>query len=178
MDEELLQAATSKLEFRDIVLHTCKLDRSADLDPLLYPALVRQRAEHEVVTDRLYFADADHEEVEILRNYIRFLISAFEKPAEDEPSGSVDDTLLFSIEAEYNVEDKGVIRNILESLTGMKREDQIESLVCIGRDDHGFESVFNTETFIQKISITQRKTDQGLFDPQAVKGALLLELGR
>jgi len=104
MDEELLQAATSKLEFRDIVLHTCKLDRSPDLDPLLYPALVRQRAEHEVVTDRLYFADADDEEVEILRNYIRFLISAFEKPAEDEPSDSVDDTLLFSIEAEYRVD--------------------------------------------------------------------------
>jgi hypothetical protein len=95
MDEELLQAAISKLEFRDIVLHTCKLDRPAQLDPVLYPTFVQQKAEHEVVTDRLFFADADDEEVEILQNYIRFLISAFVESAEDEDPGSVGDTPLF-----------------------------------------------------------------------------------
>lgn len=104
MDEALIQSAIDKLEFRDIVLHTCKLERDPDQDPILYPNFVRQQNQHEVITDRLFFIDDDEEEVEILRNYIRFVVSGFEQSTQGEEQDLDEGKSLFSIQAEFRVD--------------------------------------------------------------------------
>lgn len=104
MDEALIQNAIKKLEFRDIVLHTSRLERDKDQEPILYPTSIRQTAEHEVVTDRLFFLDADEDEVEILRTYIRFLTSGFKVSADNGEETRTEASPLFSIEAEYRVD--------------------------------------------------------------------------
>ena len=60
----------------------------------------------------------------------------------------------------------------------VKREaGEFEDIVVVGVDDHGFEEVFNFQTAISSVDINVIKDDNGRFEPEAVKAALIVQLG-
>lgn len=71
-------------------------------------------------------------------------------------------------------------RQFIESLKKMvnwKNTGEADSLLCIGRDDKNFETVFNADSFIQKVIVETTKDEQGLYDPTIVKQALIRKIG-
>lgn len=64
----------------------------------------------------------------------------------------------------------------LKNLYDMKKTNEIDSLICVGRDDKNFESVFNADSFTQKITVEAKKDKEGLYDPTEVKHALMYKI--
>ncbi len=58
-----------------------------------------------------------------------------------------------------------------------KNNCEADSLICIGRDDKRLETIFNADSFIQKVSVEVAKDAQGLYDPSIVKQALISKIG-
>ncbi len=54
-----------------------------------------------------------------------------------------------------------------------KQESEVKSLTCIGEDDQNFESVFNVDTFTQKVIVEVAKDEDGFHDPNEVKQKLI-----
>ena len=98
IDNATVRGASSKLELRDIALHTCSLTRDKTVDPNLYPFSVRAKSDVQVAVDQLLFTDEESDEIPILRAYVRFSVAAFKK--EDKSSKRQ----LFKIRAEYRVD--------------------------------------------------------------------------
>ena len=65
----------------------------------------------------------------------------------------------------------------LKKMVGWKNSCEADSLLCVGRDDRNFETVFNADSFIQKVSVEAAKDDQGLYEPTIVKQALIRKIG-
>jgi hypothetical protein len=82
----------------------------------------------------------------------------------------------FSIEATYSVRMASSLRRQILRLSGYKAENQIKSLSVIGKDEKGFESVFNSNNFIKKISLSIGKDNQHLFPCDDVKDKILQKL--
>ena len=84
----------------------------------------------------------------------------------------------FTLEANFsNVDLTDTFVRCLKKMVGWKNNCEAESLVCIGRDDKNFEVVFNADSFIQKINVEADKDDQGLYEPDIVKRALIRKIG-
>jgi hypothetical protein len=84
----------------------------------------------------------------------------------------------FTIEAGYNRRKNFDIVERLKKFQQIKNDGCIRSLVCIGRDDKGFETIFNTDTFSQKIEINVSQNDEKLFDESEVKDKLIEEIAQ
>lgn len=82
----------------------------------------------------------------------------------------------FTIEAKYHTPMKEALKRELLRLNGYQNKNDIRTLVCIGKDERGFETVFNTNSFISKISFPLQKDDQLLFPPDMVKAQTVLKL--
>ena len=80
----------------------------------------------------------------------------------------------FTIIAEYK-ENAGFI-DFLRKIFVEKRENKIDSLIICGRDERGFETFYNVETFLQKIKISCKKDSNGNFIDDEVCDALLKEI--
>jgi hypothetical protein len=83
----------------------------------------------------------------------------------------------FSLEAKFS--NASLTQDFIEKLkkmVGWKNNAEMDSLVCVGRDDHNFETVFNGDSFTQKIFVSAGKDDQGMYDPEVVKQTLISEL--
>lgn len=93
-------------------------------------------------------------------------VFAFEEPEE------------FSIEADYNLSITEGIKQQLRKFNILRTDNEIKSLVCIGRDEKGIESIFNTDSFIQKYSIEVEKNEEDIFEVESVKNSLILELSK
>ena len=65
---------------------------------------------------------------------------------------------------------------ILKTLVSWKTNAEADSLLCIGRDDKNLETIYNTESLIQKISVKVDTDDQGLYRPEEIKHALIKEI--
>ena len=75
------------------------------VDPALYPPTVRQRMEVQVRADRVTFADADADDISILRATVSFRIFALSTaPASDKREEMVLEAPLFQLSAAYRVE--------------------------------------------------------------------------
>lgn len=61
----------------------------------------------------------------------------------------------------------------LKQMVGWKNKCEADSLLCVGRDDKNFETIFNADSFIQKTSVDVSKDEQGLYDSTMVKQALI-----
>lgn len=82
----------------------------------------------------------------------------------------------FSIEAKYRTSMKEALNRELLRLANYQNQNDIKTLVCIGKDERGFERVFNTNSFISKISFPTQKDDQLLFPPEEVKAQTIIKL--
>ena len=54
---------------------------------------------------------------------------------------------------------------------------EAESLMCIGRDDKNIETIFNAESFVQKIEVQAQKDSQGMYDSELILDALMKKVG-
>lgn len=57
-----------------------------------------------------------------------------------------------------------------------KSRGEIDSLICIGRDEKGIEAVFNLDNFTNKISIDLYKDDMGMYDHEEVRKSIINKL--
>lgn len=57
-----------------------------------------------------------------------------------------------------------------------KEKQQIDKMICIGKDDNGFEKIFNLDTYFKRIQITTIKNENEMYDPKIIKDSLLKEL--
>ena len=99
MDAKAVRRAQDKLELRDIALHTSSLERSLDVEPLLYPTRVHQKSEVKVSVDRVSFVDDEDDTVRILRAYVQLLLYALDRADKNKKSQE-----LFSVKGEYRVD--------------------------------------------------------------------------
>ena len=99
MDAQAVRRAQAKLVLRDIALHTSSLERSLDVEPLLYPTRIRQKSEVKVSVDRVSFVDDGDDTVRILRAYVQFLVVALAKDDNGQKTQE-----LFSIKGVYRVD--------------------------------------------------------------------------
>jgi hypothetical protein len=71
----------------------------------------------------------------------------------------------------------GTIRDALRDWKVRRDAGEFEDIVVVGVDDHGFEEVFNFQTTISSVEANVVKDDNGRYDPDAVKVALINQLG-
>lgn len=83
---------------------------------------------------------------------------------------------IFSIEAKYHTPMKDALKREIIRLAGYQGAGDLKTLVCIGKDEKGFDTVFNTNNFINKISIPLQKDNQSLFPPEEVKEQAVMKL--
>lgn len=84
----------------------------------------------------------------------------------------------FTIEAkikDYNFDPKKCL-SFLMFWKSKKEEQQIDKMICRGKDDKGFEKIFNLDTFLKRIQITTIKNENEMYDPKIIKDSLLREL--
>lgn len=59
------------------------------------------------------------------------------------------------------------------NLIDKKDNSEIQSLVCIGKDDNGIESIFDINSFTQTRALNLKKDNAGMFEPDTVKQNLI-----
>ena len=64
-------------------------------------------------------------------------------------------------------------KTMFPNLLSRKENNEIESLVCIGKDDNNVEAIFDISSFTQTIPLNLRKDELGRYDPHLVQQNLL-----
>ncbi|MBQ8785342.1 MAG: hypothetical protein IJZ59_04790 [Alphaproteobacteria bacterium] len=80
----------------------------------------------------------------------------------------------FSIEAKYH---RPLSQKIKNAINGLRNDEGIDKVIIRGLDDQGFDKIFNSGTFVQKISFTLDKNENGLWSDIEVKAKILEKLG-
>lgn len=57
-----------------------------------------------------------------------------------------------------------------------KENQQIDKMICIGKDDKGVEQIFNLDTYLKRIKLPVIKDESEMYNPQIIKNALLEKL--
>ncbi|EAK0297746.1 hypothetical protein XJ97_01545 [Campylobacter upsaliensis] len=57
-----------------------------------------------------------------------------------------------------------------------KEKQEIDKMICIGKDDKGIEKIFNLDTYLKKIQIVATKNENEMYNPQVIKENLLEKL--
>lgn len=85
---------------------------------------------------------------------------------------------LFSIEAIYKTPLSIKMKNTISFLRKQKECGGLKKIIIQGRDDQGFEKVFNEGSFIKKICIeySEEEENTGMIDEDEIKNALLKRL--
>lgn len=81
------------------------------------------------------------------------------------------------VKLDYGNTPIGTIRDAMRDWKVKREAGEFEDIVVVGVDDHGFEEVFNFQTAISSVDINVIKDDNGRFEPEAVKAALIVQLG-
>ncbi len=82
----------------------------------------------------------------------------------------------FSIEARWERPMSDRLKDTLRGFAQHQKDGDIKTLVCIGKDDRGLSTVFNTNSFIKKIDIPIQRDEQSLFPPDVVENQIILKL--
>ncbi len=83
----------------------------------------------------------------------------------------------FSLEATFkNQRPTDVFKRQLKKMVQWKDSYEADSLLCVGLDDQNFETIFNADSFIQKISMAAVKDSQGMYDPEEIKRGLISKI--
>ena len=80
----------------------------------------------------------------------------------------------FYVEAKYGSPLTQKIKNVF---TCLKKDEGVNKIIIRGLDDQGFEKIFNSGTFVQKVPISLKKNQNGLWNDIKVKNELLKKLG-
>lgn len=80
----------------------------------------------------------------------------------------------FYIEAKYHRPINVAMKNVIK---GLNEDKGIDRIIIRGLDDQGFEKIFNSGTFVQKVSFSLDKNENGLWSGVVVKANLLDKLG-
>ena len=81
------------------------------------------------------------------------------------------------VKLDYGDTPIGAIRDAMRDWKVKREAGEFEDVVVVGVDDRGIEEVFNFQTTISSIEANVIKDDNGRFDPEAVKAALINQLG-
>lgn len=80
----------------------------------------------------------------------------------------------FKLDLNYSGRKKtDIFINFFNDLTNRKKNLEIDSLVCIGKDDEDMESIFDINSFTQSIPLKTKKQKNGLYNDDKVKKDLL-----
>ena len=84
----------------------------------------------------------------------------------------------FSIEAIYKKSLDSKIKNVISCLRKQKSQGKLKKIIIQGKDDQGFEKIFNEGTFVNKINIDYSSDgdDAGMIDEELIKNSLLRKL--
>lgn len=77
----------------------------------------------------------------------------------------------FTLNAKYSKNSN--IIDFIKKLMKSKTDSELNELVIRGVDNNNFEFVFNVDSFVQQISVTFEKNQNGKFDAELIKLALL-----
>ncbi|MCR6570947.1 hypothetical protein [Campylobacter insulaenigrae] len=83
----------------------------------------------------------------------------------------------FKLETGNNgIFDKKKILTFLNLMKNKKTNQEITKIKCVGKDDGGFEKIFNFETYLSKKPINALQDENAMYNPENVKNALLAKL--
>lgn len=87
------------------------------------------------------------------------------------------DKFCFKFETKNNsIFNRNKILEFLNLMKDKRANQEITKLKCVGKDDSGFEKIFNLETYLNKKLICASKDENAMYNPEAIKNALLVEL--
>lgn len=81
------------------------------------------------------------------------------------------------VKLDYGNTPIGGIRNAMRDWKIKREAGEFEDVVVVGVDDCGIEAIFNFQTTISSVELNVIKDDNGRFEPDAVKAALINQLG-
>lgn len=81
------------------------------------------------------------------------------------------------VKLDYGDTPIGTIRDAMRDWKVKRESGEFEDVVVVGVDDRGIEEVFNFQTAISSVELNVIKDDNGRFEPDAVKAALINQLG-
>jgi len=84
----------------------------------------------------------------------------------------------FEISASYGMRVEDRVKKIFRDFHNETKQGTVQKFICIGKNEEGIETVFNTENFTQKIVIYLYKQENGLFKPEEVKTEILQQLNK
>lgn len=84
----------------------------------------------------------------------------------------------FSIEAIYKKSLDSKIKNVISCLRQQKSQGKLKKIIIQGKDDQGFEKIFNEGTFVNKINVdySSDEDNTGMIDEELIKNSLLRKL--
>lgn len=74
------------------------------------------------------------------------------------------------------IDKTNIFEQMLKGWRNRFQECQIDKLICVGYDENDMEVVFNTESFMHKIEVKQKKNSKGMFEQISVRDALLAQV--
>ncbi len=87
------------------------------------------------------------------------------------------DKFCFKLETKNkSIFNKDKTLKFLNLMKEKKQNQEITKIKCVGKDDSGFEKIFNLETYLNKKSIDASQDENAMYDPENVKTALLVKL--
>ena len=84
----------------------------------------------------------------------------------------------FFISADYGVSISDRIINQFRFFNSEHKEGKIRKFICVGKNEHGLETVFNTDNFTQKITAKVKKQENGLYDVSEVRDEIIAQLDK
>ena len=81
------------------------------------------------------------------------------------------------VKLDYGDTPIGTIRDAMRDWKVKREAGEFDDIMVVGTDDCGIEEIFNFQTTISSVELKVIKDDNGRFEPEAVKAALINQLG-
>ena len=88
----------------------------------------------------------------------------------------IDEPESFTISAKYKVSVHENIKRTIEKFKNEQIQAPNSCLTCIGKDEHGFEQIFNENTFSKTISVILAQNEEKLLNPKSVFEELIRKI--
>lgn len=81
------------------------------------------------------------------------------------------------VKLDYGNAPIGMIKNVIRDWKVKRDSEEFEDVVVVGTDDSGLEEIFNFQTTLSSVEIKVIKDDNCRYEPEAVKAALINQVG-
>lgn len=83
----------------------------------------------------------------------------------------------FKLDVNFGKVDKtNLFEQILKKWRDKFQDCKLEQLMCVGYDERDMEAIFNTDSFMNKIEVKQKKNTRGMYEQIGVRDALLAQV--